>query len=529
MIPSPGRIRSAMKLRLPARLESLNEFMAFVAAHAGESGFPPKRIKEIELAVEEVLVNIFQHAYPGEGGEVEVRWRAEGGHPGPAVVIEDEGRPFNVLAVPDPDLGAGLAGRKVGGLGVYFLKKMVPDVEYAREGEKIILTLHPGPPSSDGTGRAGEPTFPFRAMKKETFRKGEVLFRAGDKADKMYYVARGCVRLAEIGKIAKEGDLIGEMGVLSPYQERTASAACEEDLEAFTISREDVIRLFAEDPSLAFSLVHLCIQRFIENLKAETEAKERIQSELRIARDIQASMLPRVFPPFPGRPEFDIFAVMEPAKEVGGDFYDFFLIDGRFLCVLIGDVSGKGVPAALFMAISKTLLKTEALLGLPPDEIFARVNRTLIPDNDALLFVTVFLLLLDLSTGEIRYASAGHPPPMISAGPSGFAALPVTPGIVLGAIEGAEFPVGQGRLGPGDVVVLYTDGVTEAMNAGLELFSEGRLLARLSRSAARDPELVVNDLREAVTAFAQGTPPSDDITLVVLRFKQATDRPGGSA
>ena len=124
-------------------------------------------------------------------------------------------------------------------------------------------------------------------------------------------------------------------------------------------------------------------------------------------------MLPRIFPPFPERREFDIFAVMEPAKEVGGDFYDFFLIDRQRLGVVIGDVSGKGVPAALFMAICKTLLKTEALRGLPPSEVLDRVNRTLIPDNDSLMFVTVSLFILDLATGEMQWANGGHPPALV--------------------------------------------------------------------------------------------------------------------
>lgn len=510
-------------------MESLNEFVAFISAQAAAHGFAPNRIKEIELAVEETLVNIFQHAYPEGGGDAEVRWRPETGPSGPAVDIVDEGRPFNALAAPDPDLGAELAGRKVGGLGIYFLKTMVPDTTYRREGGQNILTLNLGPNDPGASRREEDMTFPFKAMHKERFAKGQVLFRAGDKADKMYYIARGCVKLTEIDKVVREGGLIGEMGILSPFQERTASAVCEGDLEAFTISREDVIRLFAQDSALAFNLVHLCIKRFIENLRAETEAKERIQSELRIARDIQASMLPRVFPPFPERPEFDIFAMMEPAKEVGGDFYDFFLIDDRHLGVLIGDVSGKGVPAALFMAISKTLLKTEALSGLPPDEIFARVNRTLIPDNDALLFVTVFLLILDLRTGEIRFSSAGHPPPLILSAAAGLAPLKSHPGIVLGAVETAGYQMGRRTLDPGDVVILYTDGVSEAMNAAGELFSEDRLKDRLRGAGSGDPERIVQDVREAVKTFAGGTPPSDDITIVVLRFKKPADRPAGAA
>jgi serine phosphatase RsbU (regulator of sigma subunit)/anti-sigma regulatory factor (Ser/Thr protein kinase) len=513
-----------LRRRLPASLESLGEFTTFVSARAGQHGFSLKRIKEIELAVEEALVNIFQHAYPEGGGQVEVRWRPASGGQGPAIEIEDNGQHFDVLAASEPDLKADLSGRKVGGLGIHFLKKMVAGATYRRESGKNILTLSLEAEPPEALLRDGDLALPLGAMRKETFRKGDVLFRAGDQADKMYYIARGCVKLTELNKTVKEGDIIGEMGILSPYQERTATAECEADLEAFTISREEVIRLFARDSALAFNLVHLCIKRFIENLRAETEAKERIQSELRIAHDIQVSMLPRKFPPFPDRKEFDIFAMMEPAKEVGGDFYDFFLINDRYLCVLVGDVSGKGVPAALFMAISKTLLKTEALRGLPPDEIFARVNRILIPDNDALLFVTAFLLILDLVSGEIRYANAGHPPPLISSGPASFDFLEAPPGMVLGAVEPAKFRMGRRTLAPGEAVVLYTDGVTEAMNAGQELFSEKRLKDHLDGLASGDPERVVHELRQAVKGFAQGTQSSDDITIVALKFKGAAEQ-----
>jgi anti-sigma regulatory factor (Ser/Thr protein kinase)/CRP-like cAMP-binding protein len=414
------------RLRLPARLESLASFLDFTAERCTQAGFSPSRTKEVQLAVEEAVVNIIRHAYPHRSGEIELRWRPDASPGRAALEIEDAGVPFDLRTSPAPDLKAGLDDRRVGGLGVFFIMNLVDEVDYRRDGDRNILTLILGArkPSLEraraGAARGDESLhFPLESMNRETFKKGEILFKAGDRADKMYYVARGSLKLPEIDKVVKEGEVIGEMGILSPFHARTASAVCEEDLEAFTISKEDVIRLFNTDPALAFQLVHLCIKRFIENLRAETEVKERIQSELRIAHDIQAGMLPRVFPPFPEHGEFDIFATMEPAKEVGGDFYDFFLIDERRLGVVIGDVSGKGVPAALFMAICKTLLKTEALRGLTPSEVLARVNRTLIPDNDSMMFVTVFLLILDLATGEIRSSNGGHPPPLILKGAGG--------------------------------------------------------------------------------------------------------------
>jgi serine phosphatase RsbU (regulator of sigma subunit)/anti-sigma regulatory factor (Ser/Thr protein kinase) len=502
--------------------------MDFVAGCAAADGFTPRRIKEIQLAVEEAVVNVVHHAYPGGGGSVELRWLKSPRPPAVLVEIEDAGPPFDMRSAAPPDLEAGIAERKVGGLGIYFITRMADAVDYRREKDRNILTLTVRP-DKDGGGPApagpGAPPadddlrFPLESMRRETFKKGEVLFKRGDPADKMYYITGGCLRLLEIDKIVRAGEVIGEMGILSPFQARTASASCEEDLEAYTIGREDVIRLFSRDSDLAFRLVHLCIKRFIENLRAETEAKERIQSELRIARDIQVSMLPRVFPPFPDRPEFDIFAVMEPAKEVGGDFFDFFLIDENRLGVVIGDVSGKGVPAALFMAICKTLLKTEALRGLPPEEVLARVNRTLIPDNETLMFVTVFLLVLNVRTGEMRFANGGHPRPLLSAGPERFEFLAGPTGVVLGAVDGAPFPSGVRTLKPGEIVYLYTDGMSEAMNAGKELFSDDRLKDSLSAGAGKPVAELVRHMRDAVLKFADGEAPSDDITMVALQFR----------
>lgn len=539
-------------LRLPARLESLDAGLNFIAVRAAESGFSPTRTKEIQLAVEEAVVNIVRHAYPDGPGEFELRW-VPGAGPGRVTIeIEDAGVPFDVRTAAAPNLQAGLDDRKVGGLGVFFITHMVDTVDYRRDCDKNILTLSlgaekpssgsklSGAHSSAGAGAhaaagAANPLpadedlrFPLGSMNHETYKKGDMLFKAGDRADKMYYVARGSLRLLEIDKVVQEGQVIGEMGILSPFHARTASAVCEEDLEAYSISKDEIIRLFNKDSALAFQLVHLCIKRFIENLRAETEAKERIQSELRIARDIQMSMLPRVFPPFPERTEFDIFAVMEPAKEVGGDLYDFFFVDDKRLCVVIGDVSGKGVPAALFMAICKTLLKTEALRGLSPGEILTQVNRTLIPDNETLMFVTVFLLILDVETGEIRYSNGGHPPPLVSAEPGKFEPVAGPTGIVLGAVEGCSYVTTTRTLAPGDVVFLYTDGMSEAMNARQELFTDARLISRLGEGTGKSAADLIRHMRAAVLAFADGTPPSDDITMVALAFKGGRRGPAGS-
>src|SRR5215471_1317253 len=244
----------------------------------------------------------------------------------------------------------------------------------------VALTLPNGDPKDEANSAtktsapsavpSAETAFhwPLARMKRELFRKGEYLFRAGDSADKLFYIARGALRLPEIKKRIPSGQVIGEMGIFSPGKTRTASAVCEEDVEAYTWTFTQVLDFFREDPGLALNLLQVSNKRFIENLKAETEASARIKSQLSVAREIQASMLPRTFPPFPERNEFEIYATMDAAEEVGGDFYDFFFAEKNKLCLIIGDVSGKGVPAALFMAISKALLKSEAMRGYGPGE-----------------------------------------------------------------------------------------------------------------------------------------------------------------
>jgi len=342
-----------------------------------------------------------------------------------------------------------------------------------------------------------------------------VLFKTGDKADRMFYIKSGSISLPEINKVVKAGEVIGEMGIFSPFKERTASAVCEEDVEAFSMGREEVIKFFGTDPALAIDLIQLSIKRFIENLKAETAARERIESELRIAHEIQSSMLPTVFPK---RPEFELFAMMDPAKEVGGDFYDFFFIDDHRLCFVIGDVSGKGVPAALFMAITKTLIKTVAKQDMPTNEVLAKVNNILCPDNQTCLFVTIFCVVLDIRTGILRYANAGHNPPLVIGADGKVDYMQIPGGFVLGVMENSKCEDRTLQLKPGDAILLYTDGVTEAMDPDHQQFSEARLKEALEKVKDKGPKEMIASLRQEVFGFVRGAPQSDDITMLAVKL-----------
>ncbi|MFH1152821.1 MAG: SpoIIE family protein phosphatase [Pseudomonadota bacterium] len=273
--------------------------------------------------------------------------------------------------------------------------------------------------------------------------------------------------------------------------------------------------------SRAFGHMQTSLAAYIRDLTDTTAQKERIEAELRIARDIQMGILPKLFPAFPDHDEFDIFATIQPAKEVGGDLYDFFFVDDTHFCFLIGDVSGKGVPAAFFMAITKTLLKVMATRETAPGTILERVNNDLSGENDSCMFVTLFLAILDLETGFVNYACAGHNPPAMLTGQGAFW-LPVFNQPMAGAMEGMTYTTGQTLLALGETMVLYTDGVTEAMNPDGELYSDQRLLDLLAdlkgSTAGQDAASIVQAVNASVEGFVKDAEQSDDITLLAITY-----------
>jgi sigma-B regulation protein RsbU (phosphoserine phosphatase) len=268
----------------------------------------------------------------------------------------------------------------------------------------------------------------------------------------------------------------------------------------------------------SFQLMVTSLKEYIKNLTETTAAKERIQSELKVATDIQASLLPRLFPAFPDRPEFDIFASMDPAKEVGGDFYDFFFIDDNNLCFLIADVADKGVPAALYMMVAKTLLKSEGQRLGEPAMILSYVNNILAADNESCMFATVFCAILDTGSGEVRFANAGHNPPLIIDS-LGIRYLAPKHGFVLGPMPDSVYETEHLTLQKGDVLFLYTDGVTEAKNPEEELYGESRLLQALKDGSKDDLTDMIHTIRAEVTLHANGAPQSDDVTMVAIKYR----------
>lgn len=361
--------------------------------------------------------------------------------------------------------------------------------------------------------------WPLAFMRREQFRKGDFLFKAGDPAEKLYYIADGSILLPELGRSVGAGQVLGEVGIFSPNRSRSASAVAEVDVDTYAMGREEVRQLMSRDPGLATNLIEVVLKRVMGQLKTEIEARERLNAELRIARDIQARMLPRVFPPFPGRQDFELFAIMEPATEVGGDFYDFFLVEENKLCVLVGDVSGKGVPAALLMALSKTLLRSEATRGYSPPEVVARVNCMLCGDNPECMFLTVFCLVLNTRTGEAQYCCAGHNPPVLRQRDGSVRFLESDPGLLVGFDESARWKAKNLHLAQDDILVLYTDGVTEAEDPAKQPYSEERFRSVISAASFTELSKGIESVRQDIARHAQGQPQSDDITLLALKFK----------
>ena len=265
---------------------------------------------------------------------------------------------------------------------------------------------------------------------------------------------------------------------------------------------------------------------YIDNLTAVTAEKERIGAELSLASTIQENSIPNIFPPFPDRNEFDIYASMTPAKEVGGDFYNFFLVDDDHLAFVIGDVSGKGVPAALFMMVTNILISDRTHMGGTPDEIMTFVNHNLCEHNKADMFVTVWLGILEIPTGKVVFANAGHDDAAVYRHGGEFEFHKTRHGFVAGGMDGVKFKRFELTLEPGDKLFLYTDGVPEATDANNGMFGMERMLAVLNENREKDPQGILDGVRASVDAFVGEAPQFDDLTMLCLEYRGTNGKPG---
>ena len=268
----------------------------------------------------------------------------------------------------------------------------------------------------------------------------------------------------------------------------------------------------------AFATLSARTLQYVDQVQRVTAEKERIGAELSMATDIQASQLPRLFPAFPNRPEFDVYASMTPAKEVGGDFYDFFLVDDDHIALVMADVSGKGVPAALFMMISRVLIKSHLQNGETPGEALENVNDQLCEGNDAELFVTVWVAVLEISTGKGIAVNAGHEHPALRRANGQYELVVYRHSPAVATLEGIPYKEHTFQLNPGDSLFVYTDGVAEATSADKELFGTERMLEALNRDPDAEPIGVLKNVMDGINAFVADAEQFDDITMLCLKY-----------
>ncbi len=313
------------------------------------------------------------------------------------------------------------------------------------------------------------------------------------------------------------GDFVGELGLIND-DNRAATVRASSDVRCANISKRLFEDIASRNRKIYGSFMNML---YTKTTKLVTE-QERIKSELSIATKIQADCLENDFTAFNRLTAVNLTAHMKPAKEVGGDFYDVFMIDQNHLCFLIADVSGKGVPAALFMTMAKTHIKNFATVGLPLAEVAVRANNQLCYKNESGMFVTAFICVLDVRSGEVQFVNAGHNCPFVQKQDGAFEMFRAKANLVFGLMENVPYREQTLTLNPGDSIYLYTDGVTEALNPEQELFGDDRLYEILNRHRAQagEPETFVQAIYREVQAFADGEPQADDITMLYVTRKE---------
>jgi sigma-B regulation protein RsbU (phosphoserine phosphatase) len=317
-----------------------------------------------------------------------------------------------------------------------------------------------------------------------------------------------------VASLSRPLNLLAEYAKELPHQDFISDMDMSSPIDGLPQTYRDEVGRLAE----SFIYMRAELKKNIHGLMDAIAARQRLESELNVARDIQQGILPKIYPAFPEQKAFDLFALLEPAKEVGGDLYDFFFIDEDNLCFSIGDVSGKGVPAALFMAITMTLVKTSAKKGLSPADMMYQINNGLSADNPKSMFVTLLIGIFNIRTGMLRYVNAGHNPPIVVSPKNGVYYKRDISGPIAGIMEDFRYKDIQLQLDHGDALFLYTDGITEAMNTENQLFTEDRLLKEMAAHQDEPVENFILRINEAVTIHAGEAPQSDDITMLFIRY-----------
>ena len=429
-----------------------------------------------------------------------------------AYIQHDENRVTYNLADPDePLFKIGMVEDQIDVFADYANNEYFPPMIYRSDFGWLCTTLLPLAQTADGTipGYVGIDIDMNRVVRQQ----------------RMFLVNSGIYILALTAAAILISMFLVNRVAVDPLRQLSQAAAgfAKDDAE---LKKEDVIRLPIRSNDEIGDLYHQIrsmqarIIDYTEHLTQITAERERVSTELHMAEKIQTSMIPGTFPAFPDRAEFDLYASMTPAREVGGDFYDFFMPDDSHLAVLIADVSDKGVPAALFMMSSKILINYRARQGGTPAEILMDVNAQICRDNKSKMFVTVWMGILDLSSGVMTCTNAGHEYPFIRGADGSFHMFRDKHGLVIGAFSGAKYTDYELKLEPGDAVFVYTDGVPEANDSNGEFFGMDRLKTALNRAAGEAPQGILEQVEADVKAYVSGTDQFDDLTILCVEFRQ---------
>ena len=571
----------AAELTLPGTLDSLEPVRDYVSRVTKAAGLDDSTIYQICLAVDEIATNVVMHGYEEAGlsGNLTVSSSVENGKL--VIQLADTGKSYDPSKhdIPDEDdLALPLEERRIGGLGILLAYQGVDDLQYesSEHGNvhRFVKAL-PEPASPPPTPTVAE--LPDERRKLEILlnisrslgkevqldrlltlivaevtkameaERSSLLLYDAERSELFSKVAEGMstreIRVAlSVGIAGATAQTRAIINIPDAYQDarfnpsfdKTSGFHTRSILSAPIVNQNGrllgVVQVLNKKDKEVFTcedesfLEAICIHLGIALERAEMVAaylqSQLLKESLQLARDIQMGLVPQVFPAFPDLPAIDVFAAIDPAQDVGGDLYDYFALDKDRICFIIGDVSDKGIPAALFMAMVRTAFRMGALASNEPiDVVVRKLNQFLCGSNTMQMFVTVFAGILDLRTGLIEYADGGHELPFIVSAKGEIKVIDKIGGLALGFLPDYNYRAGTIQLTPGDSMVVYTDGVTEAMNPVHELFGAERIDQTLAAvppgASARE---MTDTLLSAVTKFVNGAPQSDDITLLIIRY-----------
>jgi sigma-B regulation protein RsbU (phosphoserine phosphatase) len=520
------------------RLAEMSRVESWLGKITTTWALPAQVVFALDLVINEAVTNVINHAFR-DLERHDIRIALRNGADAVEIEVTDDGIAFDPVTRLDVAPADDLEHADVGGRGIHLIKRFSTDQRYDRVAgrNRLRVRVAKPPARNDLDLIAGhalfagmEPTIlePLLAgCEVRSVRVGEIILEPGQINRHLHLVLEGRLEVhldrlgSDEGFVIEAGECTGEISVVDC---RPASAFVVASMPSRllllpeAILWDELLRI----PRIARNFMRL----FADRMRARTQVMqqaleqrlryEHLQREWDVAREIQLGMLPRRLDL---GPEIEIDAGMTAAQEVGGDFYDVFPVGPEEYCIAIGDISGKGMPAALFMVRTLTMLRSELLLDQPIDESLKRINRRLCAENPTAMFATLVIALINTRTGVLRYVNAGHDPILLGDRGIAYRALPPPRGILVGASEEATYEVACVSLRPDDVLVLYTDGVTEAMSADRRLFTLDRLLDCLSKHPARPASALADRVKAAIDLFTLGARQSDDLTLVILRYR----------